>query len=120
MIGACTLSYKLNGSNATVADLTAAGITINTTGGVITSTWDGVTGSPVSLEVTVTPSYSINTLAARIDTLLVNSPFIGAKSFVDGLNYDPYQHSPFSGLPWVVSNSQQPTISIGLQADIGE
>src|SRR6185312_1262521 len=93
LIGSCSLSYELNFAAATLVDLLAAGITIDTTGGVITATWDGVTGSPGELKITVTPSYDIHTLPARIAALSVNSPFLGAKSFVDGSNYDAYQFS---------------------------
>lgn len=116
-IGYCSLSFRLNGEPVTIDELVAAGITIDTADGVITATWDGVTGSPNALQIDVTPSYDISSLDGQIADVSVASPLLGGCITSDGTP-GTFEYSPFSDLPWGVT--PQAASSIGCYAASGE
>jgi hypothetical protein len=101
LIGDCTLAYKLNGSTMTLEQMNEAGISIDTTGGIVTATWDGVTGSPGTIEIDVFPAYSIVGVPARIADVTAGNPTAGAQPTADeGYETFSFEFNPLTDLPW--------------------
>ncbi|MGC1549373.1 MAG: hypothetical protein WA777_12660 [Rhodanobacter sp.] len=112
-IGPCTVNVCLNGRGtpATPSQLTAAGISVDTTGGVVTVSWNGHGDSPNGVMAEVVPSYPINGATYQAENPLVADPASSGSLTVDGNPDGNFSSNPMPN-PWVAPDA--PTASFGM------
>lgn len=115
-IGACTVNVYPNAFSSTPMspeDLAAAGLSVDTIGGVVTVNWDGLSGRyPTTIAAEVVPSYALGIPGRLVDpSTSIASP--GAQVRVDGNTAGTEVDNP-DPLPNPWDAASNPSASMGM------